>query len=190
MAVPARPDSGADARQGPPGPRPKPDADDDELMDQDDNDEGTGSKTEKSGETDLGALERDLLEYRFSEDDDGEVDGSLLLMAPSSFMSPTKEASADLSPIDPISQARECRSRDPQKLLYESAKEEENRRVYEDIVPQHITRRRMGKISNGVGRQDRSNLESSKLHGEILGRDKAIWDAVHNEGGIEPTHHA
>ena len=70
--------------------------------------------------TDLGALERDLLEYRFSEDDDGEVDGSLLLMAPSSFMSPTKEASADLSPMDPISQARECRSRDPQKLLYES----------------------------------------------------------------------
>ena len=30
MAVPARPDSGADARQGS-GPRPKPDADDDEL---------------------------------------------------------------------------------------------------------------------------------------------------------------
>ena len=56
--------------------------------------------------------------------------------------------------------------------------------------PQHITRRRMGKISNGVGGQDRSNLEPSKLHGEILGRDKAIWDAVHNEGGIEPTHHA
>ena len=120
MAVPARPDSGTDARQGPSGPKPKPDADDDELMDQDDNDDGTGSKTEKPGETDLGALERDLLEYRFSEDDDGEIDGSLLLMAPSSFMSPTKEASADLSPMDPISQARECRSRDPQKLLYES----------------------------------------------------------------------
>ena len=63
MAVPARPDSGTDARQGPSGPRPKPDADDDELMDQDDNDDGTGSKTEKPGETDLGALERDLLEY-------------------------------------------------------------------------------------------------------------------------------
>ena len=48
----------------------------------------------------LGALEREMLEYRFSEDDDGEVDGSLLLMTPSSFMSPTKEASADLSPMD------------------------------------------------------------------------------------------
>ena len=120
MTVPARPDSGTDARQGPSGPKPKPDADDDELMDQDDNDDETGSKTEKPGETDLGALERDLLEYRFSEDDDGEVDGSLLLMAPSSFMSPTKEASADLSPMDPISQARECRSRDPQRLLHES----------------------------------------------------------------------
>ena len=120
MTVPARPDSGTDSRQGPSGPRPKPDANDDELMDQDDNDDETGSRTEKPGETDLGALERDLLEYRFSEDDDGEVDGSLLLMAPSSFMSPTKEASADQSPMDPISQARECRSKDPQRLLHES----------------------------------------------------------------------
>ena len=78
MTVPARPpDSGTDSRQGPSGPRPKPDADDDELMDQDDNDDETGNKTKKPGETDLGALERDLLEYRFSEDDDGEVDGSL-----------------------------------------------------------------------------------------------------------------
>ena len=118
MTVPARPDSGIDSRQGLSGPRPKPDASDDELMDHDDND--TEGKTEKPGETDLGALERDLLEYRFSEDDDGEVDGSLLLMTPSSFMSPTKEASADLSPMDPISQARECRSRDPQRLLHES----------------------------------------------------------------------
>ena len=99
-------------------------------MDQDDDDiEG---KTEKPGETDLGALERDLLEYRFSEDDDGEVDGSLLLMTPSSFVSPTKEASADLSPMDPISQARECRNRDPQRLLHESPRRrkiEESMRV-------------------------------------------------------------
>ena len=41
-------------------------------------------------------------------------------MAPSSFKSPTKEASADLSPMDPISQARECRSREPQRLLHGS----------------------------------------------------------------------
>ena len=81
------------------------DAGDDELMDQDDDDDDIEGKP---GERDLGALERDLLEYRFSEDDDGEVDGSLLLMTPSSFMSPTNEASADLSPMDPISQAREC----------------------------------------------------------------------------------
>ena len=80
-------------------------------MDQDDNDNDMKEKTGKPGETDLGALERDLLGYRFSEDDDGEVDGSLLLMTPSSFMSPTKEASADLSPMDPISHGRECRSR-------------------------------------------------------------------------------
>ena len=132
MTVPARPDSGIDSRQGPSGPKPKPDAGDDELMDQDDNDNDIEGKTGKPGETDLGALERDLLEYRLSEDDDGEVDGSLLLMTPSSFMSPTKEALADLSPMDPISQARECRSRDPQRLLHESPRRrkiEESMRV-------------------------------------------------------------
>ena len=132
MTVPARPDSGIDTRQGPSGPKPKPEAGDDELMDQDNNDNDIEGKTGKPGETDLGALERDLLEYRFSEDDDGEVDGSLLLMTPSSFISPTKEASADLSPMDPISQARECRSRDPQRLLHESPRRrkiEESMRV-------------------------------------------------------------
>ena len=77
-------------------------------------------KIEKSSEMDLGALERDLLDYQFSEDDDGEVDGNLLLMTPSSFMSPTKEASTNLSPVDPIGLAMGCRSRDPQKLLHES----------------------------------------------------------------------
>ena len=48
----------------------------------------------------------------------------------------------------------------------------------------------MGEMSKSVRRQDRGNLEPSEFHGKIMGRDKAIWDAVHNEGGIEPTHHA
>ena len=118
LTVPARPDSGMDTRQGPSGPKPKPDANDDVLMYQDDdNMEGKG---DKSGKMDIGALEKDLLEYQFSEDDDGEVDGSLLLMTPSSLMSPTKEAPANLSPVDPKGLARDYRSRDPQKLLHES----------------------------------------------------------------------
>ena len=113
LTVPARPDSGMDMRQGPSGPKPKPNRNDDELIDQDDdNMEGKG---EKLGEMDLGALGRDLLEYQFSEDDDGEVDGNLLLMTPSSFMSPTKEAPANLSPVGPVSLARDYGSRDPQK---------------------------------------------------------------------------
>ena len=61
LTVPARPDSGLDTEQGPSGPKPKPDANDDELMDQDDDD--IRGKTRRPGETDLGALERDLLEY-------------------------------------------------------------------------------------------------------------------------------
>ena len=144
-----------DSQQGPSGPRPKPDAGDDELMDQDDDDDDIEGKAGKPGETDLGALQRDLLEYRFSEDDDGEVDGSLLLMTPSSFMSPTKEASADLSPIDPISQARECRSRDPQKLLHESSKRrkiEESMRVsFLSTLPEEELERYQSELEGKTG---------------------------------------
>ena len=61
-----------------------------------------------------------MLEYQFSEDDDGEVDGNLLLMTPSSFMSPTREAPASLIPVDPIGLAMDYRSRNIEKLLHES----------------------------------------------------------------------
>ena len=118
LTVPARPDSGMDMRQGPSGSKPKPDANDDELMDQDD--DHMEEKGEKSYGEDLGALERDLLEYQFSEYDDAEVDGNLLRMTPSSFISPTKEAPASLSPIDPISLAMDYWRRDLQKLRHES----------------------------------------------------------------------
>ena len=92
LTVPARPDSGMDMWQGSSGPGPRPDTNDDEQMDQDaDHMEGKG---DKSNGFDLGALERNLLEYQFSEDDDGEVDENLLLMTPSPFMSPTREAPA------------------------------------------------------------------------------------------------
>ena len=153
LTVPARPHSGVDTRQGPLGPKPKPDANDDELMDQDDDD--MREKTGRPGETDLGALERNLLEYRFSEDDDGKVDGSLLLMTPSSFMSPTKEASADLSPVDPISQARECRSRDPQRLLNESPRrrkiEESLRLSFLSTLPEKKWERYQSELDSKTG---------------------------------------
>ena len=107
-----------DMRQGPSGPGPRPDTNDDEQMDQDyDHMEGKG---DKSNGLDLGELERDLLEYQFSEDDDGEVDGNLLLMTSSSFMSPTREAPFSLSPVDSIGLAIDFRCRDIQKLLHES----------------------------------------------------------------------
>ena len=89
LTVPERTDSGMDMRQGPSGRGPRPETNDEEQIDQDDDHmEGKG---DKSNGLDLGALERDLLEYQFSEDDDGEVDGNLLLMTPSYFMSPTRE---------------------------------------------------------------------------------------------------
>ena len=73
LTVPARLDSGMYIRQRPLGHGPKPDTNDDELMDQDD--DHMKGKGEKSSGLDLGALERDLLEYQFSEDDDGKSMG-------------------------------------------------------------------------------------------------------------------
>ena len=68
-------------------------------------------------------METDLLEYQFSAyDDSGEVDEHLVLMTPSSFMSPTKEATAILAPADPVYLALDSRRRDAQKLLCEHLK--------------------------------------------------------------------
>ena len=127
LTIPARPDSGMDKRQGPSGPGPRPETNNDEQIDQDDDHmEGKG---DKSNGLDLGALERDLLVYQFSEDDDGEVDGNLLLMTPSSFMPSTREAPVSLSPVEPIGMAMDYRSRDIQKLLHESPR---RRKIDED----------------------------------------------------------
>ena len=64
LTVPARRDSGMDMRQGSSGAGPKPDANDDDAMDQDD--DPMEGKEDKTSGLDLGALERDLLEYQFS----------------------------------------------------------------------------------------------------------------------------
>ena len=142
-----------DMRQGTSGPKPKPDAKDDELMDQDDDHmEGKGEKL--YGE-DLGALERDLLENQFTEDDDGEVDGNLLLMTSSSFVPPTKEAPASLSPVDPISLAMDYRRRDLQKLLHETPRRrkiEENMRVsFLSTLPEEEWERYQSELERETG---------------------------------------
>ena len=68
-------------------------------MDQDD--DPLEGKEEKMSGLDSSALDMSLLECQFSEeDDDVEVDEPLLMMTPSSFMSPTKEAPASLSIVD------------------------------------------------------------------------------------------
>ena len=88
-------------------------------------------KEDKTSGLDLGALERDLREYQLSEDDeDGEVDEPLLLMMPSSYMSPTKEEPASLSPADPVSLALTSRCREVHKRLHESP----GRRRIEDTM--------------------------------------------------------
>ena len=76
-------------------------------------------REDKTSGLDLRALERDLLEYQFSEDDDsGEVDESLLLTTASSFISSTKESPASLSPVDPVCLALGSRRGYAQKLLF------------------------------------------------------------------------
>ena len=107
------------------------------------------------GEMDLGALERDLLEYQFSEDDDGEVDGNVLLMTPSSFMSPTKEAAASLSSVEPISLAMDYRRRELQKLLHESPRrrnfEESMRISFLSTLPEEEWERYQSELERETG---------------------------------------
>ena len=140
-------------RQGPSGPGPKSDPNDDELTDQDD--DHMKEKGEKSGGMDLGALERDLLEYQFSEDDEGEVDGNLLLMTPSSFMYPTKEAPASLSPVGPVSLVMDNRSGKIQKLLHESPRRrriEETMRVsFLNTLPEEKWERYQSELERKTG---------------------------------------
>ena len=106
------------------------------------------------GEESVEFLVNDELFYH-TGDDDGEVDGSLLLMTPSYFMSLTKEASADLPPMDPISQARECRSRDPQRLLHESPRRrkiEESMRVsFLSTLPEEEWERYQSELEGKTG---------------------------------------
>ena len=117
-------------RHGPSGPGPKPNAKDDVVTDQ--GDDPVEGKEDKTSGLDLGALERDLLEYQFNEDDDdnGEVGEPLLLMMSSSFMFPTKEAPASLSPADLVGLALSSQSREVHKLLHVSPR----RRRIEDTM--------------------------------------------------------
>ena len=85
-------------------------------------------KEDKTSGLDLGALQRDLLDYQFSEgDDDWEVNEPLLLMMPFSFMSPRKEAPASLLPADPVGLALSSRSRQVHKLLPSHLGEDESK---------------------------------------------------------------
>ena len=101
----------------------------------------------------------DLLEYQFSEDDDddddGEADGPLLLMKPSSFMSPTKEALASLSPVDPVGLASDSRYREIQKLLHKSPRRrriDETRRVsFQGILPKEDRERYQIELGRRTG---------------------------------------
>ena len=71
----------------------------------------------------MGCVERELLGFEFSEDDDsGEVNEDLELMTPSSVLSPTKEASASLYPAGPLSLAPDSQRRNVQKVLCEPSR--------------------------------------------------------------------
>ena len=76
-------------------------------------------------------------------------------MTPSSFMSPTKEAPASLSPVDPISLAMGHWSSDLQKLLQESPRRrriEENMRVsFLSTLPEEEWERYQSELERKTG---------------------------------------
>ena len=67
------------------------------------NDDPMEGKGDRMSEFDPGALERDLLEYDFNETEGGGANETLVLVTPSSFMSPTKEPPASLSFVESLS---------------------------------------------------------------------------------------
>ena len=121
--IPAWPDSGLIMRQGPSGHGPRSDhgeKEGDANKENQRNDDPMEGKGDKMSEFDLGALERDLLEYDFNEAEGGGANDMLVLMTPSSFMSPTKEPPPSLSPVESMSLAEAHQRRGESKLLSES----------------------------------------------------------------------
>ena len=77
-------------------------------------------KDDRMSEFDLRALEIDLLEYDFNETEGGGSDETLVLMIPSSFMSPTMEPPASLSPVESMPLVEAYQRRSESKLLDET----------------------------------------------------------------------
>ena len=75
-------------------------------------------KGDKMSEFDLGALEIDFLKFDFTSLTMKRK--TPVLMTPSSFMSPTKEPTASLSPVESRSLIEEHQGRGAPKLLFES----------------------------------------------------------------------
>ena len=65
----------------------------------------------------MGALKRDLMEYRFNDTEVGGANETLVLKTPLSFISPTKEPPASLPPVEPMSLMEAHQRRDTSKLI-------------------------------------------------------------------------
>ena len=120
LAIPARPDAGVEMRQGPSGAGPRPDNGGDASKENPVEDDPMEGKSDRMSEFDLGALERDLLEYEFNKTECGGANETMVLMTPSSFMSPTKESPASLSPVESMSLVEAYQRKGESKLLSES----------------------------------------------------------------------
>ena len=130
LAIPARPDAGVDMRQGHSGPGPRPDKGGDTNKDNYGEDDPMEEKSDRMSEFNLGALERDLLKYDFNETDGGGANETLMLITPSSFLSPTKDSPASLSPVEFMSLVEAYQRKGESKLLSESPR---RRRIDESM---------------------------------------------------------
>ena len=120
LVIPVRPDAGVDLRQGPSGPGPRPDNRGDANKEDHGEDDSMEGKSNRMSEFDLDALVRDLLENDFEETEGGGANELLVLMKPSSFMSPAKEPPASLSPVESMSLFKAYQRKGESKLLSES----------------------------------------------------------------------
>ena len=106
-------------------------------------------------DVDLGALERDLLEYEFNETEGGGANETLVLMTPSSFMSPTKEPPASLSPVESMSLVEAYQRKGESKQLSESARrrsiDESIRVVFLGTLPEGEWERYQSELERNIG---------------------------------------
>ena len=106
-------------------------------------------------------------------------------MTPSSFISPTKDSPASLSPVESMSRVEAHESRGVFKMLCES----QRRRIDESMRVAFLSTLREEELERYQSELERKMVkrDASSLHGEYLERNQEIQHSNRDEGGLNQT---